>query len=219
MATEVVDARNIDRELERTLAALLSRAYTDQRHLESYSEEELTTWGPGLAALPAGPLATMPRGWLGRFPTMRNVWRARDARVRSVHFIERDVETRVIGHVGLFEHEFRIGDEPAIRVGFIEDVATSPAAAGRGVASNLLRGAAEWAASQGFEVMGLSTGIPKFYERLGWVVWRGRATYTARNGDDVANEGTMVLGLTASGHALLERTQGEHLRGGVREGE
>jgi hypothetical protein len=67
--------------------------------------------------------------------------------------------------------------------------------------------------------MGLSTGIPKFYARLGWVVWRGIATYVARNGDALPNEGTMVLGLTKTGRELLDRTQGGPLRGGLRDGE
>jgi GNAT superfamily N-acetyltransferase len=218
LAMQIVGAAEIDELLEHGLASLLSRAYTDQRHLDSYSIAELSRWSDGLSAMGADPVAAMPREWLTRFPTMRNLWRPAESRIGSVHFLER-VDGRVIGHVALFEHEFQLGNEAGVRAGYIEDVATSPSALGTGVASTLMQAAAAHATDTGYEVMGLSTGIPKFYARLGWVVWRGIATYVARNGDALPNEGTMVLGLTKTGRELLDRTQGGPLRGGLRDGE
>jgi GNAT superfamily N-acetyltransferase len=172
LAMQIVGAAEIDELLERGLASLLSRAYTDQRHLDSYSIAELSRWSDGLRAMGADPVAAMPREWLTRFPTMRNLWRPAESRIGSVHFLER-VDGRVIGHVALFEHEFQLGNEAGVRAGYIEDVATSPSALGTGVASRLMQAAAAHATDTGYEVMGLSTGIPKFYARLGWVVWRG----------------------------------------------
>ena len=218
MSNAVTKAVDIDEVLGREIAVLLSRAYTDQRHLDSYTGAERAQWTASVVALEADDTAVMPTEWLGRFPTMRNVWRPRNERLRSAHFIEGDAGERLVGHVGLFEHEFRIGDSAPVRAAYVEDVGTLPSAGGKGVASGLMNRASEYAAGQGFEVMGLSTGSPTFYERLGWIRWTGTATYVTRSGREIPTGGTMVLGLTETVRALLARMQGTHLQHGLREG-
>lgn len=215
-----VAAADVGDELRGELAELLSRAYTDSRHVAGYSADELLKWGPYLEAVVEhldehGPV--MPREWLGRFPTMRNLWREPDRRVDSGHFIER-AGKHVAGHVAMFPHDFRLGGEGPIRAAFIEDVATDPMELGAGIASRLLRRARDHATLSGAAIMGLSTNIPAFYERLGWQRWAGPAAYRSRSGELLSDGGTMVLPLCDEAAVLVGRHQRGTLEGGLRDG-
>lgn len=220
-----VAAEAIGDELREQLAVLLSRAYTDARHVEDYSDDERRQWSPDLEAVRSsanawpglGDRVMMPREWLGRFPTMRNLWREPARRVASCHFIARS-ERDLAGHVAMFEHEFRSGEDGPVRTGFIEDVATDPLGRGNGTATRLLTTAREHATAAGFAMMGLSTGIPEFYERLGWIRWEGNAAYRTRGGELIPNVGTMVLPLSEQTRAFVVRHLRDDLYGGLREG-
>ncbi|MGH2633514.1 MAG: GNAT family N-acetyltransferase, partial [Tepidiformaceae bacterium] len=173
MSEFFVAAEAVGDELRGQLAILLSRAYTDGRHLADYSAEERLKWAPYFEAVTAdvserGPV--MPREWLARFPTMRNLWREPAERLASCHFIARK-GPHLAGHVGMFAHDFRLGATEPIPAAFIEDVATDPLDLGTGIATQLLTAAREHAAASGAAIMGLSTNIPRFYERLGWRSW------------------------------------------------
>ncbi len=78
---------------------------------------------------------------------------------------------------------------------------------GRGVASSLLRLGVEGAQQRGCAIARLGTGIPAFYERLGWRAWAGRATYTSPAGELTTEIGTMVLPLTERAGELLKEAR------------
>jgi aminoglycoside 2'-N-acetyltransferase I len=77
----------------------------------------------------------------------------------------------VVSHGALVERTLVCSGE-ALRVGYVEAIATAPAHRRRGHASEILRHITDLIRQQ--HVLGaLSTGIPGFYEPLGWERWRG----------------------------------------------
>ena len=212
-------APDIGGHLSALIALLLSRAYTDARHLERYTHAERRKWQPELDAVTGStgnPGPVMPREWLARFPTMRNLWRDAGERLPSVHFVAGS-DALLDSHVSVFEHQFLI-EGRRYRTAFVEDVATDPLALGRGIASRLLRLAETYARATGFDMMGLSTAIPDFYQRLGWQAWHGPVAFRTPEGGSVANDGTMVLPLSSEGGRVFARHRSAPLQGGLREG-
>lgn len=63
------------------------------------------------------------------------------------------------------------GDLQPLRTAYVEGVATSPSAEGRGYGTAVMRRLAD--AIQDFELGALATGKPGFYARLGWERWQG----------------------------------------------
>src|SRR5689334_21550043 len=118
-----VAAPNIGEQLTNEISVLLSRAFTDERHLADYDATAHERWDKDIehvhGATP-GDGVVMPREWLMQFPTLLNVWKDPQFRRNSWHLLERR-DRRLAGHVALFEHEFRVtGDDP-FAAGYIED--------------------------------------------------------------------------------------------------
>lgn len=196
----------VEPELTRELSVLLSRAYTDARHVANYTPEERAFWDRDMRRVHTGANEAMPPEWLSRFPTIRNLRRQPEARHASRHFFAR-WEGTLASHVALFPQRF----EHATGVwygGFIEDVATDPAMLGRGCASALLVAAAEAARQSGMPVLGLGTAIPEFYERLGWRRWNGPAAFARSDGHIRPDPGLMIHAIAVEGGPLL-RNEGE----------
>ena len=194
MATFHLPAAQIAPELAAELAHLLSLAFTERLRTDEYTDSERENLQSAAAALRAGELRAMPEHWLARFPTLQNLKRGPSERVPSLHLFDRR-DSALVGHVACWEQEMRIDEVPVAGV-YISDVGTHPAMTGRGVASSLLRLGVEGARQRGCAIARLGTGIPTFYERLGWRAWAGRATYTSPAGELTAEVGTMVLPLT-----------------------
>ena len=70
----------------------------------------------------------------------------------------------------------------ALRTGYVEAVATSPARQGEGFGTLVMEDVGEIIRA-GFELGGLGTGAQHFYERLGWRVWPGPTLVRAPGGD------------------------------------
>jgi aminoglycoside 2'-N-acetyltransferase I len=77
-----------------------------------------------------------------------------------------------VSHAAVIERTLELDGAP-LRTGFVEAVATLPERQGAGHASQVMRAVNE-IIDDGFELGALDTGIPAFYERLGWVLWPGR---------------------------------------------
>jgi aminoglycoside 2'-N-acetyltransferase I len=60
----------------------------------------------------------------------------------------------------------------SVRTGYVEAVATSPAHQGLGYGTQVMAEVGEIIRA-GYELGGLGTGAHHFYERLGWLTWRG----------------------------------------------
>jgi aminoglycoside 2'-N-acetyltransferase I len=84
-----------------------------------------------------------------------------------------EVDGRPVGHALLIERaiEIGLGSERPLRSGYLENVASEPRLHGRGIGSAVMRRMNELI--DRYELGALATGSNAFYERLGWMTWRG----------------------------------------------
>ena len=110
----------------------------------------------------------------------------------GVHIL-RVLEGRILSHGAVAERTLWVDGRPA-RTGYLEAVATWPDHQRRGHASAIMRGLDE-IVRRDFDLGGLSTGVPGFYEPFGWSAWRGTLAVRTPNGDvPTSNDGnTLVL--------------------------
>jgi aminoglycoside 2'-N-acetyltransferase I len=83
---------------------------------------------------------------------------------------------------------------PVLKTAFVDAVSTEPADQGRGSASAVMRRLA--GSIDDYEIGCLQTDIPRFYERLGWELWRGALGGRAEDGTLLPTpeqHGVMVL--------------------------
>jgi aminoglycoside 2'-N-acetyltransferase I len=97
-----------------------------------------------------------------------------------------DVGREILAHASVVERWLRIGDM-ALRTGYVEAVATSPARHGEGYGTLVMQDVGEIIRA-GFELGGLGTGAQHFYERLGWRIWRGPTFVREPGGDRATTE-------------------------------
>lgn len=110
-----------------------------------------------------------------------------------------EVDGRIVSHTAVVERVLEVEGRP-LRTGYVEAVATAPGWRGLGFGSRVVTAANAFIAAT-FELGALSTSSPGFYERLGWLRWRG-PTYVRtpagllRTADDDA--GILVLPTSTS---------------------
>jgi aminoglycoside 2'-N-acetyltransferase I len=80
------------------------------------------------------------------------------------------------------DRDIRVGGR-ALRTGYVEAVATEPARQRQGIGTALMSHVNEFIAAK-YEFGVLGTGSQAFYERLGWVIWRGPSFVRTDDGDD-----------------------------------
>lgn len=98
----------------------------------------------------------------------------------GMHFLlERDA--CVVSHASVVPRELHAGGLP-LHTGYVEAVATAPAAQGKGFGSRVMRDVAEFIGAE-YELGALATGSVGFYERLGWRVWHGPTSVRAPDGE------------------------------------
>lgn len=93
-----------------------------------------------------------------------------DHAVGGLHFLLEEGET-IVAHASVVERELHTGGRRLV-TGYVEAVATRPMHQRRGHGSALMREVGEYI-DETFELGALDTGSSAFYERLGWVVWKG----------------------------------------------
>jgi len=96
-----------------------------------------------------------------------------------------DIDGSISSHASVVPRTLETGGH-ALRTGYVEAVATWPDQQGRGLATEVMRATA--GVVDAFELGALDTGIPGFYERLGWERWLGPTACGAR-GDPHARGG------------------------------
>lgn len=94
-----------------------------------------------------------------------------DSTFRLRHARVAVLDGRIVGYVRIFARRMRVRGVP-LPAGGIGSVATAPDAQHRGIASMLMRDAIEQMRREGVAVSFLFTGIPGFYERLGYRIVR-----------------------------------------------
>jgi aminoglycoside 2'-N-acetyltransferase I len=90
-----------------------------------------------------------------------------------------EVEGRILSHASVVPRVLETGGH-ALRTGYVEAVATWPEHQRLGLASMVMRAAAD--VVDGSELGALDTGIPGFYERLGWERWEGPTAVRTERG-------------------------------------
>jgi aminoglycoside 2'-N-acetyltransferase I len=90
-----------------------------------------------------------------------------------------------------------------LATGYVEAVATWPSHQRRGHGSALMREVGEYI-DETFELGALDTGSSAFYERLGWVVWRGPTYVRTDSGllRTADEDGQVLVRLTPASPAL-----------------
>jgi aminoglycoside 2'-N-acetyltransferase I len=87
------------------------------------------------------------------------------------HFVVADAGA-VIAHAAVVDRTLEWDGRP-LRTGYVEAVATLPTQQRRGLGSAVMHAVAAFL-DERYELGALDTGSPEFYERLGWLRWRGR---------------------------------------------
>jgi aminoglycoside 2'-N-acetyltransferase I len=120
-----------------------------------------------------------------------------DHALGGVHFVAEE-DDEIVAHASVIERELHVGDV-RLSTGYVEAVATSPPHQRRGYGSAVMREVGAYI-DRTFPLGALDTGIPSFYERLGWVVWKGptyvrAGTTLVRTAED---DGNVLVRITPS---------------------
>jgi len=89
----------------------------------------------------------------------------------GTHVIASDAEQGSLAHAAIVERPLYVGAD-MLRAGYVEAVAVLPDRQGSGLGT-LVMTEVNRLLDDGYEVGALSTGRHGFYERLGWLRWRG----------------------------------------------
>jgi hypothetical protein len=113
----------------------------------------------------------------------------------SVHALVYDGDT-LVAHAGYLVRTLYVAGRP-VRTAYVEYVGAEPR--GRGYGTTAVRAIEGEIRKRGFTFAALATGVPGFYERLGWRRWRGPAGIRMPDGTrvDSPEEGIMALDLGA----------------------
>jgi aminoglycoside 2'-N-acetyltransferase I len=95
--------------------------------------------------------------------------------------LETAADRRIVAHAAVIERELHVGGRP-LRTGYVEAVATDPDRQAQGFGTTLMRDVGRWIL-EAYELGALGTGRHRFYERLGWRVWRGPTYVRLPDGD------------------------------------
>jgi aminoglycoside 2'-N-acetyltransferase I len=99
--------------------------------------------------------------------------------VGGTHFVL-DLDGEIVTHASVVERELRIAGHP-LRTGYVEAVATSPERQGAGYGTRVMTDVTAFIKER-FELGALGTGRHGFYERMGWVTWRGESFVRTADG-------------------------------------
>jgi aminoglycoside 2'-N-acetyltransferase I len=97
----------------------------------------------------------------------------------GAHFIL-ELDGEIVANAAVVERELQI-DGRQLRTGYVEAVATAVGRQGIGLGSRLMAAVNEYIGER-FELGALGTGRHSFYERLGWLTWRGPSWVRAPEG-------------------------------------
>jgi aminoglycoside 2'-N-acetyltransferase I len=89
----------------------------------------------------------------------------------GVHVLAEDPATGIVAHAAIVDRLLYPGDE-MLRAGYVEAVAVRPDRQRQGLGTTVME-AIDRMIDGGYELGALGTGSQPFYERLGWVSWRG----------------------------------------------
>jgi aminoglycoside 2'-N-acetyltransferase I len=100
--------------------------------------------------------------------------------IGGIHFLIEE-DGVVVSHASVVERDLHIEGRP-VRTGYVEAVATAPASQGKGLGTVVMRDVTAHIRAA-FELGALGTGLHGFYERLGWLTWRGPTSVRTDGGE------------------------------------
>jgi aminoglycoside 2'-N-acetyltransferase I len=122
----------------------------------------------------------------------------------GLHFVL-ELDGAVVAHAAVVERELHVGGTP-LRTGYVEAVATDPDRQGRGLGTQVMRAVATYLHER-FELGALGTSSHGFYERLGWLRWRGPSSVrTAAGTRPTPDEDGYILVLPTPASPRLDLT-------------
>ncbi len=122
--------------------------------------------------------------------------------IGGVHFVL-DMDRQVLAHASVVRRELYVDGRP-LRTGYVEAVATAPPHQGSGLGSMVMREVGSFIQER-FELGALGTGSHGFYERLGWLTWRGPSSVrTAAGPVQTPDEDGYILVLPTPASAFLD---------------
>ena len=99
----------------------------------------------------------------------------------GVHFFVAGDDGEIVSHASVVPRELQTNGR-TLRTGYVEAVATRSTDRRRGLGTAVVRAATEHIEAT-YELGALGTGEHGFYERLGWVTWRGPTSVRLEDGD------------------------------------
>jgi aminoglycoside 2'-N-acetyltransferase I len=97
----------------------------------------------------------------------------------GTHFLL-ELDGEIVAYASIAERTIEVDSRP-LRTGYVEAVATAVAHQRQGLGS-LLMTAVNTYIREAFELGALGTGRHHFYERLGWITWKGPAAVRTQQG-------------------------------------
>lgn len=98
----------------------------------------------------------------------------------GTHFLLEDAD-RILTHASVVPRHLVSGGV-VLPTGYVESVATWPQDQGHGYATRVMTEVAAHIDDR-YRLGALDTGSPAFYERLGWVLWRGPTSVASPSGE------------------------------------
>ncbi len=89
----------------------------------------------------------------------------------GTHFVVRGGGDTIVSHAAVVDRRIEVSGDP-LSTGYVEAVATHPRFQRKGLATAVMSAVAEFIAGR-YRMGALSTSL-EFYERLGWIRWRGQ---------------------------------------------
>lgn len=99
--------------------------------------------------------------------------------IGGLHFVL-ESDAAIVAHASVVERELHVDGRP-FRTGYVEAVATGREHQGTGLGSTVMREVGSYIRDR-FELGALGTGSHRFYERLGWLTWRGPSSVRTASG-------------------------------------
>ena len=98
----------------------------------------------------------------------------------GAHFIL-ELDGEIVGHAAVVERTLEVNGRP-MRTGYVEAVATAPERQGQGLGTLLMTEIGDYIRPR-YELGALGTGRHAFYERLGWLTWKGPSSVRSPDGE------------------------------------
>jgi GNAT superfamily N-acetyltransferase len=104
---------------------------------------------------------------------------------------------QLVSHAILSTRWMQINDGPLLRCAYVDAVATHPDHRRKGYGAAVMRQLAEEMVRLEYQIAGLSTSTPAFYQSVGWEIWRGPLAGRTATGlvETIEEDPVMILRL------------------------